>query len=556
MRRLGERTAAILSRSLEPGDGSGQPAGERDSVRAMQASPTRNVLPAAAFLLAVAAAAFGWFVDHGGFYSDDWATAAVYRFAHAPRYWHSVVTESHNLGGRPVLAALLPLPHALFGLHPALHIAFGVVLVLGTCVAFYAVPLLLGIDALDAAAIAVLALLFPWADAIELWPTASLNTVAVIFFFAGLLVALHGLSRKGRRGAVLHAVAAGLFLLSVLTYEVAGAAAILAGAFYLGRAPLRRALQFWAVDVIVVLGGLVYSLIRTSPVRPVGSFHARLSDLPHMTRDAIALAESALLPFGRRADVLHVLIGAAVAVAVAVLVLRVVRGLRDRSSAWLVVGAAAIVTIAAAYFMFLGSGLHPLDPATGTRTNVFGRFAYAALIYALVAAVAQWLAPSKRMGQVATLAVVGLIAAGYAVHLGRDESAWANAARLQRDALAVVDARFPQLESGSTVVTFDFPARVRPGAPIFDATWDLSSAVQLKHDDGRLDAVPVYASVELHCQPRRLVVQLPGSRGTATARYGKLFFIDLHTRRTLRVTGARACRAAAHRFPPGPYFGA
>lgn len=553
MRRFGDRTGAILSRSFEPGTGVVIPAGRRDSVLAMQASPTRNVLLAAAFLTAVGAAAFGWFVDHGGLYSDDWASAAGYRFAAAPHYWHAVVSESHVAGGRPVLNALHPLPYVLFGLHPAPHIALGVVLVITTCLCFYGVLVELGIDRSDAAAIAVLALLFPWADSMELWPTASLNTVAVVFFFAGLLVALRGLDRPGARGAVLHGVAAALYLLSILTYEVAGAAAILVGALYLRRTSLRRALTFWAVDVLVVLAGLIFSLVRTSSVRHVGGLHARLADLRHMTRDAIALGESALLPFGRRTDVAHVLIGLVVVVAVAVLLWRAIRGSRDRSSVWLVFGAGAVVAIAAADFMFLGSTLHPLDTATSTRMNVFARFGYALLIYAVVAATAQWLAPTKRTAQVATLTLAGLIVIGYSVHVGRDESRWAKAARLQHTVLSAIEARFPQLHSGTTVVTFGAPALVQPGAPIFYANWDFPSAVQLKYHDRELNAVPVYETVTVRCRPRRLVVQLPGSRGTATARYGRVFFLDVPSRRTRRISSAAACGSALRQFHPGPY---
>lgn len=519
----------------------------------MRAFPARSFLSAAAFLTAVGAAAFGWFVANGGFYSDDWATAAIYRFATAPHYWHAVLRESHLAGGRPILAALHPLPYALFGLHPALHIAFGVALVIATCCCFYAVLRLLGLTSLAAVAIAVLALLFPWADSMELWPTASLNTVAVLFFFAGLIVALAGLDRVGARGVLVHCVAAALYLCSILTYEVAGAAAVLVGALYLGRTRLRRALQFWAIDVVTVLAGLVYSLLRTSSVRHVGSLHARVSDLPHMTRDAIALGESALLPFGRRTDVVHVLIGAVVLVAVSLLVLRALRGVHDPSLMWLVFAAGALLAIAAAYFMFLGSTLHPLDTATSTRMNVFARFAYALLVYAIVAAAVHWVAPTRRVGEIATLALAALIAVGYAVHLGRDESSWAKAARLQHDVLTAINTRLPRLDAGAAVVTFDFPALVDPGAPVFYATWDFPSALQLERHDKRLNAVPIYETVQLHCHSRQFVVRLPGSRGTATARYGTFFFLDVPTGRTQRIGNAGACRSALQHFRPGPY---
>ncbi len=514
----------------------------------------RELLAAAGLLTAVGIAAYGWYVLHGGFYGDDWGNLSAYWFASAPRYLTAVHSQVANLGGRPILAALLPAPAAMFGLHPGLHIAFGVFLVVTTSLGFYVVLRLLDVERIDAGAMAVLALLFPWADAIELWPTAAVNTVAVIFFFAGLVIALLGLRRRGRTGVTIHCVAALLYLMSVLTYEVAGAAAMLAGILYLRRAAPRQALWRWGVDVVVVGVGLLYSLIRTSPVRHVGSLQQRIADIPEMTRQALALFASALVPVARADHMLRPIIVVAAACFVVVLASRVRHG--QAETRWLTVGIASAITIAAAYFMFLGSGLHPLDVATGTRTNVFARFAFAGLVYAIVAAATDLALGGRRVVKATTLAVVALIAAGYSIRLAHDESAWAKAARLQGDTMAAINAKFPRLDPGTTLVTFDTPAEVPPGAPIFVATWDLSGAVRVERHDRTLNAFPIYDTVIVHCNPNRIFIHLPGSRGIATAGYDKLYFLDVATRRTARISGAAACTKALGRFVPGSYFAA
>jgi hypothetical protein len=510
------------------------------------------VVSAAGVLLLAGAAAYGWYVANGGLYGDDWGNIDTYRFGDAPRFLSDVHLQAVSLGGRPLLALFLPVPPALFGLHSSLYIAFGVLLVVATSLSFYVLLRVLDLGRIEAAAISVLALLFPWADAIELWPTASINTIAVLFFFVGLVVALLGLKRRGRSAVVWHGVAALFYLCSVLTYEVAGCAAVLAGFLYLGRAPHAEVFRRWVVDVVVVIASLTYSLIRTGPVRHVGSLHERIADLRGMSRDALALFGSSVVPIGSHERRIRELVIVLAALLVGVLLVRARRGMGDR--VWLYFGAGCVVAIVAAYFMFLGSGLRPLQPATGTRTNVFARFAYAGLVYALVAAATQIAVRKRSTARLITLAVVALIVLGYCVRLARDESGWVRAGRLQNTELAAINAGFPHLSSGSTVATFDFPAEVSPGAPVFVATWDLTGAVRLEHRDPKLQAFPIYQSVTVRCGPRDVVIQLPGSRGTAIASYRKLFFLDATTRRRARISSPSRCARALTQFKPGPYF--
>ena len=96
-------------------------------------------------------------VRHGGFYYDDWGNAAAYHFE---GWWRaSVFKWRHGIPGRPILAFLLPLPYALFGLDPSYHLAAAVVLAALTSLSFFAFLRTLGVEFPHALAMALLSLM-------------------------------------------------------------------------------------------------------------------------------------------------------------------------------------------------------------------------------------------------------------------------------------------------------------------------------------------------------------------------------------------------------------
>ena len=222
-----------------------------------------EVAVVAGVLSVLAAITFGRHVLDGGFYSDDWGNAAVFRFAESPRFFNAVEEFAGYLGSRPVLAVVLALPHPLFGDHLWAHHVLSLMLGVVSCLCCYLFLRAIPMARIHAGAIACLALVFPWADAIRLWPTASLNTVALDFAFLGAFIALVGIRREGRRSTVALAGSAALYALSVLTYEVAGIALLLVGALYLLNAPRSKALRWWAVHAAVVGAALVYTALTT-----------------------------------------------------------------------------------------------------------------------------------------------------------------------------------------------------------------------------------------------------------------------------------------------------
>jgi hypothetical protein len=502
-------------------------------------------------LVCVGIAAYGAYVLHGGFYSDDWANAAGYRLADSQHYWSNVQDLHRILGGRPILALLLPVPHALFGLHPSLHLGLALGIGIATSLCYYLFLRTLSMAALHAGAISVLVLLFPWSDAIRLWSTASLNALSVCFFLLGAVLALRGLKRHGGSAIAMHAGAVVLYVLSVLTYEVAAAAALLVGFLYLGRAPVAAAARRWLIDILAVSGALVYSLTSTVTTRHVGSLGQRIDDLRRFVRESVRLFSSALVPAHTWGTAIAVVLLLAVGGVVTVAILQLRRAPRPQLRYWLSVSGIAAVGIAAAYFMFLGSYLYPLNPGTGTRANVFAALGWCTLIYAVVALGAELVAGARPWASKLALVTIAVIAVGYGIRVHDDESAWRRASTLQHGLLATVDPKLQRLPRRATLFTFNYPAEVSLGIPIFDRSWDLNGAVQLAADDQAVHAYPVYRGVVVHCGRRGVTVNGPGSYGTKPGGYGRAVFFNVPSGEEQPIRGPRGCARAVHRFPEG-----
>jgi hypothetical protein len=525
--------------------------------RLLQSSrgPTlREGLVAAALIALLGLLAYGGFVADGGFYSDDWAHASDYQFAESPRYVHSFEQQREFLGGRPLSAALMPVPQALFGPNPEAHLILALAIGILISICFFVLLRTLGMAPLHAGAITALALLFPWADSSWLWATGSVNSLSVGFFFVGLTVALRGFEYRGRRGTAMHGLAALLYLFSVLTYEVTAGVIVLAGLLYFGRAGRRVVLRAWATDLAVVIAALVYSLIATASSRPVATVRDRIEDLPDFVRESLLLISSAFQPFGSMGRPLQGLVLLVAAAVVVALALRLRRSgdspLREETldgwPRWLLIGFLAAV---ATYFMFLGSHLYPRDGGINNRVNVFAGFAVCLLVYATIACACHLLWRSRRAAGIATLAVAVVLAVGYATSLGSDKSEWRQAAEEQEAVLDDLGRRLLPLPDHSTVLVFGYPAQAAPGIPVFDRSWDMGGALQIRSDGAIRAAYPIHENVEVICGKRAI---LDGGEGYGrfTLDYGRLYFYDsdLGSR---KIDSRRSCQRAAERFHPG-----
>jgi hypothetical protein len=501
-------------------------------------------------------------VQHGSFYADDWANAAAYHFE---GWWRTSVYEwRHTIPARPILALLHPLPYALFGLDPTYHLAAAVVLAALTSLSFFAFLRVLGIEFPHALAMALLSLVFPWDDAAHLWPSGAINNVAVIAYFLGSIAALRGfaLGHDRRRGAImLHALAAALYLVSILTYEVAAAAIFFSGLLYRTRVSWQALRARWALDAVIVLVPLLISLRVTSRVRHVASLDERVRALPHFVGEGLSLFASIFVPrdlsssWSSSWDVTSSSVGklvvlAAAAAVVAAALARSRRPDERELRRWLYRAAGGAGLVAAGYVMFLGSGLLPyVYPGLNDRVQTFAAFGFVVAAYSVVALVA--LLVSGKRGRAAVL-ILGagtiLIGLGFIQRVRDDVSRYDSAAAGQRYFLKRLRTVLPSPQPGSTIFTFGYPAASAPGVPIFQTPWELRGAVDLRWNERSLRAVPIYRR-NILCGRNEISTLAFGGYAAA---YGHAVFADLPTGRTRQIGSPTACAQARKDFRPGP----
>ena len=505
--------------------------------------PVRELAYAGAALVGVGLLVFGSYVLDGGFYEDDWGNASLYRENGYREMAFDFWLDSKPW--RPVLAFLLPLPHALFGLTPSLHLAAGLVLALLASLAFFVFLRELGIELPHAIALALLALVFPWSDALRLWATGSLNNIAPMTFFLGAAAALHALrlepARHPRR-AVLHALSVVLYLVSLFTYEIAAPAIALSGLLYRTRAPWAVLRARWLLDAGMVLVWLVAVVYPSSRQHDVRSLSDRVTAVPEMAVQASSLFASMFLPRDISSSVAKLLVLVAGGVVIGLVLRRVRDGDNGELRTWLLRAAAGVCAVGVGYVMFLGYG-YPLADGPENRVNALSTYGFVVCAYSVVALLCVLVARSR-----SSILLVGgilLLALGLVDRVRTDAGRYEASAAQQREQLAALRRVLPRIPPHTTVFTFGHSLTAGRGVPILDAPWVLTAAVKLRWDDPSLTAVPaVGKQVSCARHGARVAFQVDESDSVYVARYGRAEFVDLSIPSVRHVDSRHDCRRA------------
>jgi hypothetical protein len=522
-----------------------------------------------ALLLSVGAVAYGQYVTAGGFYSDDWALLDAYRNLPDPGFWTFVRDSASGLRDKPLLPVLLAVLPGTFGGSVAAWLTMAVALAVLTAWAWYATMRTLGLPRVHAAAVSALALIAPWSSSTRLWPTASLNNIAVCLFLLGLMLALHSLRLPGWRGRLRHGAAVALYVSSVLSYQIAATAALAAGALYLVRGPRRTALLRWGVDVVVVSLAIAWSGSRTE--KDIHGLGDVLRFAPHFALDGARLLGDVVLPFGvgRVAGLAFVLV-----VAVAALVHLMHRHtpdeLRRQLRLWLSISAGGLLATAAAYAILLPLvDYTPLSAGLDDRGNLLASLPLTLAVYA-VWVLAGILLSRRRVTVPVALVISVALGVGYLVQLHGQERAWERSAELQTAVLDTLRSS-PPPPPGSTMYVFGLPTDVAPGIVVFGDTWALNGAVRLTYGNPTLRAYPVLGGSRVSCGAGAFLPEfLPGAGYNLAAdrpdpdfpygpqyddvdhgaRYGRVVFVDASTGQVTPVHDRAGCLAALPPIPP------
>jgi hypothetical protein len=459
----------------------------------------------------------------------------------------------------------LPASYELLGTNPAWHHVLAAVLGLASAVAFYFVLRGLRFEARDALPIALLALLFPWASAIRLWPAGSLNNLAVLLLFCGFLIALAGLRIGGGRGLLIHLAAVACYAASILTYEATTAVAAMIWPAYIwlfGRRPgSPRAL----IDVVAVGAAAIYSVDHT--IKPVADFSDQLGHLPDMLGDGAKLVAASLLPTSIPAELSTGLTSVVLAAAAAFLIAAASRGPAAAEGAgphpgpsWAAVATVAVAALALCWAVFVPQAFYtPTFRGLEDRVNILALYPAAVLVWAVLRATGSLL---PQGGYLVAVAALTAILVGYGAQDLRQQRDWKRSAELQESVLAAIERAQPP--DGSLVLAFDFPAQVAPRVPVLNASWDMYPAAQLR--TGRsIQTYPVFAGARLRCTPKGLAIdQLTtplykriGLRPWGTPQlhgYSRVVFVDVGSDRSALIGSPEQCARALEEFTPGPWL--
>ena len=476
----------------------------------------RELAVVAGALLLLGAIVYGPHVADGGLYWDDWQNAMHARFG-GPLD----ATDRPVFDYRPVLTVLLTLEYEALGTRAVPLLALAALLGVSTAWALYLVLRTLGAGRV-AFMPALLLLIFPWTDSTRMWNTASLDTLAVTFYLLGLTAAIQAL-RTGRRSLTAASVA--LYLAAAWTYEIVAIGVFLSVAVYLLVAPRRDALRRFAIDAVVA--AVAIGLVAVGTTREPIGFGDQVDHALTLASQSFSLLTRALFPFADLPGVVGALVLALVAAGALQARLR-------PEGAMLALGA---LCVAAGYALFIPAPLHyePLAPGTTNRMNVLAAVGFVMIVYAAARVVG-------RGHELAVLAIVAVVAGGYAIRVWDDQSGWQRSAELQDDVLSAVRAAVPTPPQGATIYTFGAPSFAGPGVPVFSLAFDLRAAIRLEYDDESLSAYPVRGLDVIRC----LSDALHPVGGTYSevhgARYGEAWFVNVPRRAAVRIDDPAECR--------------
>jgi hypothetical protein len=514
----------------------------------------RELLLMAAVLSGVGIAVYRDHVLNGGLLSDDWAFASITQHGGGPFDVYEQLRGS--VGFRPLGVLSLYVRFRLLDGHAKWHLAAALASIVLLCFVIYLFLRTLRLERVHAGAIALLALVCPYADSTRLWATGSGANVAIALWLLGLVLALHGLSVRDRRTSIaFHAAAVGVYLASLLQYEVAYVAICGGSLLYLTRADWRRALSRGAVDIAVATVAIGV-IVANSAVSHTDSYtrHARL-----LYEGGKQILTAVALPYGSPRTVIVIgLLAVLAAVCAAVALLLPANSAERRQLVrWLAVAVGGILVAAAGYVMFTGAidYYQPLNPGLANRTNAIASLGFIATVYAIAAMsgvlLFRGLPAAKYLAAGAAAAAGAFLFTGYLDRLQASIAVWDRTYHHERAVLTTLQSVLPDPPRSATIFTFGHPTvSENPGLPVFSSFWELRGAVQVTFDDPTIAAYPALPGSRVICTGRGvLLTEYPPEYGD---QYGEVYLVDVPTRRVERPDSLRGCLRAAPSFQPGP----
>jgi hypothetical protein len=528
------------------------------AVLAIRNPPMRELVVAWLALLVVGALAFAPHVLHGGFYLDDWSNGAgSLRPPGGPSLDHALSYFANTTLYRPVLVLYVPLTYFIFGTHMAYQLAWAASLAILVAGVLYGILRTLGVPWFHAWPIAALTIVYPWFDSTRFWETADQATLSIGFASTGLWLAVIGLQKRSWR---LHACAALLYLLSILTYEITLPLIAAFGVLYCLRAGWRVAKGRWAIDLLVALVGGLWVGTQTNHESYGAS--ADFKHLQEIVTSGGTLLGRTLVPVGAERTTLVLVLIALVLIVGLVVHLATRSRVPERNRwglrSWLLLAGGGLAVTVVGWAMFIPANPYYTPSVYGVtnRVNALAGFGLVIMVYGVFGVIGALISMARPQVQALsglTILLGLLLGFAYVKVLERHSKIWNTAYSAEEAGIGELRTQFPKLPAGTTVFVSNYPAYQTLGVPIFSSSWDVNGMIKLQYKDGTLSAYPVLPGLKLTCDAVGVGMQGPGAPAVI-ATYGSARLLDVQTGRHSDPRNERECQHVAETYTPGALY--
>jgi hypothetical protein len=522
-------------------------------------------------LTVVGAALYGPNAIHGGFISDAWANRANYVFPTEPGFFGGVsrFLELPNFAVRPLMGVYFAALNASLGGHMGVWLSWLIATNVAMCACLFLLLRRLSMGVIDAAAVAVLVLIFPATSALRLWAAMMASPVTMTLALLGFLLALKAFEGKSKRARLLlHGGSLLLFVASLLLYELALPVMLLSVLVYRFKVGWRPAIYRWLVDCAVLLT-IALTVTRSSDSGFMQSYGGMFGHAHEIYSQLPTLLTTRILPFGSAHWYISLLV-ALVPLTGAIVYWLLPSGaeLRLDLRRWGTVMAAGALIVVASYAIYIPAIDYyvPLRVGIADRMNAVPSIGWVLLFYGAARMLGvlafQGVPSGRRLAQ--SFAVLGcvLVAVGWIKTLHAESNSFTGAFKEDVRVLATIQTAIPEPAPESTIWTFGQPVQIAPEIPIFGNLWDMTSSVKLQYDDASLVSYVAFPETVFNCRAHEVVPGGPiyAEAGGATwnsplgSSYGRTYFVDTNTGEAVRIDSKAQCEQAAASFEPSPPF--
>lgn len=507
-------------------------------------------------LLTVALGVYLPYALKAGWYYDDWSLYSSFRDAGGS--WSTRFNACASLipGGRKLTCLYHVTEYQLLGDHRTAYHLVAIAFLVAMAGLAYAILRRCRIPWVWAALISALLIVFPASDSTRLWPTGAIGLYVMVLELAGVRLVLSALGRPSRpRRFTLHAAGTLLFLMAMLSYEIAVPLVALNGIVYWAAFRNRAALWRGAVD-LALAGGFVLYRLALAPPDPNAGFTVHRTVHGDLTR-ARTLVESAWGTW--HATFMPGMLGVigiiAVLAGASVLSLREVE-MRRRCWPWfgLLAGSLAVAGVSTFAFLTANDLYFPQVSSVFNRVTLPASIAYVCLFVALLGLGYEIVRRFVPVQLAATLAValVALVSVWHQLRISTDHKrSWEASWSEQKTALAGYAVAMRGIPHHSRIIGMGAPIWEPGFIPVFAAPWDLAGAIDYTTAIDPPVASPLVPTMV--CGERGMV--LSGTLFTPYLVPGQpLYFLNSTRRAAIRVRSQVACEDAITRWGRPPFF--